>query len=679
MGTTPQADNRATARTATTLALSPMGEAALGYAKRGWPVFPCEPRGKKPLCPHGLKEATTDRQVIREWWGRWPDANISMPTGRYVVLDVDGEAGAASLAELAKRHGPLPPTLTVKTGRGLHHYFTPNGAHIRNSAGLVGPHLDIRGEGGYVLVPPSIHENGNRYEKLTQAKVADFPAWIAALLAQPERQEPTGECSPVKIPKGQRNATLASLAGTMRRRGMGQAAIEAALLKENLDRGDPPLCDGEVRAIVASVSRYEPAERGAQPSGEVVSSAKLRTFSSISPEPLRWLWPGRIPSGKLTVVAGDPGLGKSLLTIDLAARVSTGAAFPDGAACEQGNVVLLSAEDDECDTIRPRLDAAGADVSRIHLLEAVRNVTADGKTVETMFNLERDLVALEDAILQTGARLIVVDPISAYMGSTDTHNNSAVRGLLSPLTSLAKKHKVTIVAVTHLRKSAGAAIHRIIESLAFGATGRATWGVMLDPDDKARRLFAPIKQNLAPDTGGLAYRVEAPNGMARIAWESGEVAVDVNAAMGGFESHEATSERREAEGWLKDFLADGPRGAADVRNQVRIVGLTWITVRRAADCIGIVKRKVGGRGAGWEWALPVESKDDHLKGAHPRDTGMSIFEHPAENNGDNGQSKVKGAHASNTELLWPVSTLKTGADEAKTAPIPAKGGTEWEA
>ena len=313
------------------------------------------------------------------------------------------------------------------------------------------------------------------------------------------------------------------------------------------------------------------------------------------------------------VIAGDPGLGKSLCS-RLTSRPAYQTARPSRTArpCAQGSVIFLSAEDDAADTIRPRLDAAGADVSRVHLLEAVRNVTADGKSVETSFNLERDIPALEDAIRPDRTLgSVVIDPVCAYLGATDTNNNSAVRGLLSPLAALARKYKVAVVAVTHLRKSAGPAIHRIVESLAFSAAARAAWGVAPDPDNRARRLFAPIKQNLSPDTGGLAYQIVGSRGIARIAWEPGAVAVDVNAVMSGFESREADSERREASEWLRDFLADGPRGAADVRSQARLVGLSWITVRRAADSIGILKRKVGGRGAGWEWALPSDFKDGH--------------------------------------------------------------------
>ena len=126
--------------------------------------------------------------------------------------------------------------------------------------------------------------------------------------------------------------------------------------------------------------------------------AVLRCFRDITPKPLLWLWPGRIPLGKLTLLIGDPGLGKSLLTNDVASRVTRGTLFPDGAACEVGSVILLSAEDDAADTIRPRLDAAGADVSRAHVLEAVRVQLTDGSLIEKTFNLETDSAALEAAL-----------------------------------------------------------------------------------------------------------------------------------------------------------------------------------------------------------------------------------------------------------------------------------------
>lgn len=390
-------------------------------------------------------------------------------------------------------------------------------------------------------------------------------------------------------------------------------------------------------------ARGEPAV--ARAGGELAVS---RAFCDIKPQPLRWLWPGRIPLGKLTLLAGDPGLGKSLITVDIASHISTGTSFPDGAACEQGEVIILSAEDDPADTIRPRFDAAGADVSRVHLLEAVRRFAADGKSVEASFNLEGDIPALEELIGRTGARLVIIDPISAYLGSADSNTNGEIRGLLAPLSTMAAKHSTAILAVTHLRKSAGAAIHRAIGSLAFAAATRSVWGICKDPENEARRLMLSVKQNLAPESGGLAYRIEAPNGIARIAWEPGAVAGDVDEMMGGFDKREDDTEEREAEAWLRDFLAEGPAAAAEVWREVRAAGLSKTTVWRAAKSLRVEKRKLGGRGSGWEWALPgldgenlKESSPEHFKESNPIYTNVDSLNMPLKTQGDSGSKNSK--------------------------------------
>ncbi|KKL07141.1 hypothetical protein LCGC14_2588990, partial [marine sediment metagenome] len=185
-----------------------------------------------------------------------------------------------------------------------------------------------------------------------------------------------------------------------------------------------------------------------------VSGPILIRLSDVKPEPLTWLWPGRMPLGKVTVISGDPGLGKSVITLDIAARVSKGTAWPDlpDTTNPSGSVILLSAEDDVADTIRPRLDAAEADVSRIAVLEAVRYPNPEsGAWEKKMFSLRRDLSALEKAIKKLGdVRLIVIDPITAYLDGTDSHKNADVRGLLAPLSELAAKHKVAVLAVSHL-------------------------------------------------------------------------------------------------------------------------------------------------------------------------------------------------------------------------------------
>jgi KaiC/GvpD/RAD55 family RecA-like ATPase len=272
---------------------------------------------------------------------------------------------------------------------------------------------------------------------------------------------------------------------------------------------------------IRNTAEWKPAEEAPA----LQAGAVLRCFSDIAPKPLRWLWPGRIPLGKLTLLIGDPGLGKSLLTADIASRITRGTPFPDSARCESGSVIFLSAEDDPADTIRPRLDAAGADVSCVHTLEAVRVQLTNGSLTEKPFNLETDVAALEGAVREhPGVRLIVIDPISAYLGGVDSHSNAEVRGVLARLATLAAQYNVAVLCVTHLRKSAGAAVYRAVASIAFTAAARAVWAVAPDPEDADRRLLLAVKQNLSADPGGLAFRIEmAHNNVARLAWEAGAV------------------------------------------------------------------------------------------------------------------------------------------------------------
>lgn len=335
-------------------------------------------------------------------------------------------------------------------------------------------------------------------------------------------------------------------------------------------------------------------------------------LSDVKPEPVAWLWPGRFALGKLTLIAGDPGLGKSFLTLNMAARVSTGAGWPDtpGVATTPGGVVLLSAEDGVADTIRPRLDAAGADVARIVALEAIRSVGGNGRESARTFDLSRDLLALESAIRSVeGCRLLVIDPVTAYLGGVDSHRNAEIRGLLAPLGAIAERHRVAVVAVTHLNKSGGGpAIYRAMGSLAFAAAARAAWAVSKDKDDPRRRLLLPIKNNIAPDTGGLAYRIEplGVDGCPVVAWEPDPVNVSADDALAGDRDEGGgRTERDDAAGWLADLLAHGPRPARDVERDARDAGYSIATVRRAKAAIGVVSRKPAFGGP-WEWTLPAQ-------------------------------------------------------------------------
>ena len=339
----------------------------------------------------------------------------------------------------------------------------------------------------------------------------------------------------------------------------------------------------------------------------------LVRVADVRPEPLAWLWPGRIPLGKVTVLSGDPGLGKSLITLDIAARVSTGTPWPDSPDIVNpaGSVVLLSAEDDIADTIRPRLDAAGADVNRIAVLEAVNYPDPQGDTWQKkMFSLRRDLSALEKAVTKTGSvRLIVIDPLTAYLDGTDSHKCADVRGLLAPLSELAARYKVAVLAVSHLNKNpATPAMYRTMGSLAFVAAARAVWVVTKDKDNGTRRLVVPVKHNLAHDTTGMAYTIQDELGIPLVAWESDPVTISADEALadpfGG--NREELGEREQAAEWLRNMLASGPVGTEEIKQAAREAGFSWATVKRAKALAGVEPFHVG-YGTPWQWRLKSHS------------------------------------------------------------------------
>jgi len=358
--------------------------------------------------------------------------------------------------------------------------------------------------------------------------------------------------------------------------------------------------DSEIRAEIETLADSAPVY-----STPPLVAPVLVRVSDVKPQCVRWMWPGRIALGKLTLIAGDPGLGKSFLTLDIAARVTRGLPWPDDGASAppRGGVVLLSAEDDIADTIRPRLDAAGADPASVQVLTAIKGTDADGE-YQRGVDLTRDLGHVESAIRHTpDCRLVICDPISAYLGGADSHRNAEIRGLLTPLADLAVRQGVAVVAVTHLRKGEGPAIYRSMGSLAFVAAARAAWAVAADRDDPARRLFLPVKNNLALDLHGLAFRIAQNAGAPRIEWESAPVEISADEALGRGTNDGQGSALDEAVEWLRDALTDGPLGAKEVKDLAHRDGVSPRTLDRAKSRLKVIAGP-DGFGGPWIWRLP---------------------------------------------------------------------------
>jgi len=354
---------------------------------------------------------------------------------------------------------------------------------------------------------------------------------------------------------------------------------------------------------VQAVWREELAARAARIPGPV-----LVRVSDVQPECVRWLWPGRIALGKLTLLCGDPGLGKSFITLDLAARTSTGSPWPDMPVLKYApaGVVLLSAEDDLADTIRPRLDAAGADVVRVMALQAVRRLCLGGKTEESYFDLTQDLSALEAAIQETSdCRLVIIDPLTAYLGKIDGHKNAEVRAVLARLFELAAKHRVAVLAVTHLNKASTLpAIYRAMGSLAFVAAALAVWAVVRDEDDETgrRRLFVPVKNNLGGDETGLAYALEPVGQTARVQWESDPVTVRADEALEG--GGRKAKVQHDARQFVIDTITanGGDMLSDDLSEAAKEQGISERTLRRAKKAVA-ESYKEKGRGGRWACKL----------------------------------------------------------------------------
>ncbi|HEV2557311.1 MAG TPA: AAA family ATPase [Microvirga sp.] len=380
----------------------------------------------------------------------------------------------------------------------------------------------------------------------------------------------------------------------------------------------------------------EPTSVGVNPRADgpdaSASTLSLVRASDVRAEQVAWLWPGRIARGKLTMVAGNPGLGKSQLALNLASTCTRGGAWPvnEGRA-PLGSVVILSAEDDVADTIRPRLEAAGADLDRVHVVDAVRE-----RGGSRGFDLQRDLALLREAIDRIGdVVLVIIDAITAYMGKVDTHRTSDVRAALAPLTALASETGAAVVAVSHLNKGGGAeAMMRVTGSLAFVAAARAGYLIAKDKEDESRRLFLPIKNNLGVDNTGFAYAVEPVDlggGIVapRVVFEDEHVQTTADEALAGssaqVEQDGGGSALGEAMQFLRDTLADGPLPAKVIFAMSDEAGISKKTLRRAQERIRIKPTKAGFGGQ-WMWALfgqePKVVKDP--EGAQPE--SMGIFE-----------------------------------------------------
>ncbi|HPD28557.1 MAG TPA: bifunctional DNA primase/polymerase [Phycisphaerae bacterium] len=583
---------------------SAMLHAALWYAELGYPVFPCVPGGKTPLPAHGLLEATTDAERITGWWMRHPDANVAIRTDDLLAIDVDGRDNPWLADEPAQRADLeiAPQSLTPRGGR---HYFfrQPEGRSWRNTAGRLAPHVDSRAHGGYVLVPPSTVGGGSYCWRdgheltVSPARLPEPPAWLTgqldALTAANGTVQPDTPAN--AIPRGHRNATLARLAGAMRRVGMSQAEIGAALRQANADRCAPPLPAREVERIAASIARYEPdgvavalvenhwdQDRDVPVRNQPLTVRELMAAYRMLRAPVLQ---GLLRRGETMNVIAPPKTGKSWLVLALAMAIATGRLWLDTFETVRGDVLILDNELHP-ETLAHRIPQV-AECLRIGM-----NEIAETMSVQSLRGQLRDIFSLGpyfESVAPGRFALVVLDAFYRFMPrDMDENDNGTMANIYNHLDALADRLGCAFVLIHHATKGNQSAKAVTDVGAGAGSQSRAADAhLVLRPHEEpgavvleaAVRSWPPVEPRVlrwsfplwrpAPDLDPARLKSEKPKRAKADAKESSEPPA------------------WNVERFVETFLSDQPATKAEIRARAADVpGLSW---RRIADLLDIAE------------------------------------------------------------------------------------------
>jgi Mrp family chromosome partitioning ATPase len=589
------------------------------------------------------------------------------------VIDADrktgGADGVAAFDALCVKHGIDQSTFFVvgTPGAGLHFYFRTD-APYGNSRGSLPDGIDVRGVGGYVIAPGATLPDGRSYRHvhgswdaipplpdalatfLREKRPATMPALAsgldasligdrerrfaaAALADEVEKLKAMGEGSGRNRALNEAAHSLGTMAGWIDLNEVADALWEASIAngyvaKDGESAAKQTIASGltagsaKPRALLshdaitdeyirqtqqAFIDQYKRKQAALTASGK--RSVTVVQGSSIVEMPINWIWNGYLPSGKLTLLAGAGGTGKSTIAFNLAATITNGGLWPDGSQCKTaGNVLIWSSEDDPADTIKPRLMAVGANANRYGVISG----TVDERGFPDLFDAARDMEGLREAVARIGGiSLLIIDPIiTAVVG--DMHKANDVRRSLQTIVDFAAECNCAVLGITHFAKGTAGknSAERVIGSQAFAALARMVL-VAAKEEESNRRVFTRAKSNNSIDTGGFSYTIEALTlnrgiDTTRVVWgeplEGSSRSILANVE--GEKKGQSGNKMDEARDFLCTTLANGSQPVTKVKTLAKLAGISEVTLQRAKESMDIqsIKRK-GEFVDGWDWSL----------------------------------------------------------------------------
>lgn len=450
-----------------------------------------------------------------------------------------------------------------------------------------------------------------RLPAVIEAVALGRPIWIAEGEKDVESLERRGAVATTK-PGGAKARWLTSYTESLR-----GATVRIVADKDDAGRKCAAEIAEALNGVAAAVEIVE-ARKGKDATDHLTSGFGLDDFirpgeadrtrpaitqlSSVTPEPVSWLWEPYIPRRKITLLEGDPGCGKTWVALSIASVLSHGNRWPVGGHARVGRTLYLTAEDGIADTLRPRLDAVGADVSRIYALTGtIRIDPATGEEIETGGVTIADVSTIEAALEEVRPALVVIDPIQGFLGANvDMHRANEVRPLLHQLSRWAEKYDCAMLVIRHLSKSPAAkGIYRGLGSIDFTAAARSVLLAGESPET-GDRAVVHIKSSLAAAGSSVGYELRAGHGL----WWTGESDATAGSILAAEPVESERSALDDAEEWIRAQLRDGPVSAEEIRKRARKDGIAWRTISRAKRAAGATSRKTGE-----EWVWTLENKD----------------------------------------------------------------------